>query len=69
MAQLAQSSLWSNNGLYFKLSSNYLYLLRISRSYFCDNPRWEPMLTKTTLTKTHTKSHDIKASFSLSRPP
>ena len=68
MAQVDQSLSWSNNGLYFELCKNYLYPILFRCSLFRDNPRCEPMLTKTTLTKTQTKSHDRKDSFGLSRP-
>ena len=68
MAQVDQSSLWSNDGLYFELCSNYLYLLLFRCSMFRENTICEIMLTGTTLTKNHTKYHDTKASFRLSRP-
>ena len=58
MAQVAQSSSGSNNELYFELCSNYIYLLLFCCSIFRKIPRCEPMLTKTTLTKTHTKYRD-----------
>ena len=49
MAQVDQSLSWSNNGLYFELCKNYLYPILFRCSLFRDNPRCEPMLTKTTL--------------------
>ena len=63
MSQVSQSLLWSNDGLYFKSCSNYLYLPLFCCSLFRENPRCEPMLTETTPTKTHTKYHDRKASW------
>ena len=51
MKQVAQSFSWSSDGLYFKLCSNYLYLLLFRCSLFHENPRCEPMLTETTIYK------------------
>ena len=69
MAQVDQSSSWSNYGLYFELCSNYLYLLLFICSLFGENTICDIMFTETTLTEKHTKYHDVKASFRLSRPP